>query len=102
MALSPLSSHTVHRGNSLRVLGGSRGTVSSMDGHALPGRLPELSNFYCLPGRAGGSPLAIRPRAPDSCSVEACNSSPGQESALGHVETKSDAFSMRVYRDRKS
>src|SRR5712672_1197969 len=83
MALSPLSSHTVHRGNSLRVLGGSRGTVSSMDGHALPGRLPELSNFYCLPGRAGGSPLAIRPRAPDSCSVEACNSSPGQESALG-------------------
>ncbi len=59
MALSPLSSHTVHRGNSLRVLGGSRGTVSSMDGHALPGRLPELSNFYCLPGRAGGSPLAI-------------------------------------------
>src|SRR5712675_1608871 len=98
MALSPLSSHTVHRGNSLRVLGGSRGTVSSMDGHALPGRLPELSNFYCLPGRAGGSPLAIRPRAPDSCSVEACNSSPGQESALGHFETKSDAFSMRVYR----
>src|SRR6266481_7007156 len=83
MALSPLSSHTVHRGNSLRVLGGSRGTVSSMDGHALPGRLPELSNFYCLPGRAGGSPLAIRPRAPDRCSVEACNSSPGQESALG-------------------
>src|SRR5882672_6937527 len=83
MALSPLSSHTVHRGNSLRVLGGSRGTVSSMDGHALPGRLPELSNFYCLPGRAGGSPLAIRPRAPDSCSVEACNSSPGQEVAVG-------------------
>src|SRR6267154_1781195 len=63
MALSPLSSHTVHRGNSLRVLGGSRGTVSSMDGHALPGRLPELSNFYCLPGRAGGSPLAIRLRS---------------------------------------
>src|SRR5712672_442070 len=62
MALSPLSSHTVHRGNFLRVLGGSRGTVSSMDGHALPGRLPELSNFYCLPGRAGGSPLAIRLR----------------------------------------
>src|SRR5467141_789191 len=60
MALSPLSSHTVHRGNSLRVLGGSRGTVSSMDGHTLPGRLPELSNFYCLPGRAGGSPLPIR------------------------------------------
>jgi hypothetical protein len=21
---------------------------------------PELSNFYCLPGRAGGTPLAIR------------------------------------------
>jgi hypothetical protein len=42
------------------VLGGSRGRVSSIDGHALPGRLPELSNFYCLPGRAGGSPLAIR------------------------------------------
>jgi len=30
-----------------------------MDGHALPGRLPELSNFYCLPARAGGAPLAI-------------------------------------------
>src|SRR5260370_3486947 len=100
MALSPLSSHTVHRGNSLRVLGGSRGTVSSMDGHALPGRLPELSNFYCLPGRAGGSPLAIRPRAPDSCSVEACNSSPGQESALGHFQTKSEALSARGYWSR--
>jgi len=39
-----------------------------MDGHALPGRLPELSNFYCLPGRAGGSPLAIseRPTAADA------------------------------------
>src|SRR5215470_6603685 len=59
MALSLLSSHTVHRWNSLRVLGGSRSRVSSMDGHALPGRLPELSNFYCLPARAGGSPLAI-------------------------------------------
>src|SRR5258706_11581735 len=97
MALSPLSSHTVHRGNFLRVLGGSRGTASSMDGHALPGRLPELSNFYCLPGRAGGSPLAIRPRAPDSCSVEACNSSPGQESALGHFETKLGRLSLRIY-----
>src|SRR5260370_37478066 len=84
-ALSPLSSHTVHRGNSLRVLGGSRGTVSYMDGHALPGRLTELSNFYCLPGRAGGSPLAIRPRAPDSDSVEACNSSTGQDVALALV-----------------
>src|SRR5215470_8114133 len=59
MALSPSTSHTVHRWNSLRVLGGSRGRVSSMGGHALPGRLPELSNFYCLPGRAGGSPLDI-------------------------------------------
>src|SRR5262249_923094 len=24
-----------------------------------PRLLPELSNFYCLPGRAGGSPLVI-------------------------------------------
>ena len=24
------------------------------------GRLPEMSNFYCHPGKAGGSPSAIR------------------------------------------
>jgi hypothetical protein len=30
-----------------------------MDGRRTTRRLPELSNFYCLPGRAGGSPLVI-------------------------------------------
>jgi hypothetical protein len=30
-----------------------------MDGRRATRRLPELSNFYCLPGRAGGSPLVI-------------------------------------------
>ena len=35
---------------SFRVLGGSQLEVF------VDGRLPEMSNFYCLPGRAGGSP----------------------------------------------
>ena len=30
-----------------------------MDGRRATRRLPELSNFCCLPGRAGGSPLVI-------------------------------------------
>jgi hypothetical protein len=30
-----------------------------MDGRRATRRLPELSNFCCLPGRAGGSPLGI-------------------------------------------
>src|SRR4051812_48159927 len=37
--------------------GGSRGGVSSVDNRGLP---PKTSNFYCLPGRAGGTPICIR------------------------------------------
>ena len=40
----------VHRGTPARVRGGSR-VASFVDG-----RLPEMSNFYCHPGRAGGPP----------------------------------------------
>ena len=32
--------------------------VSSTDNRGL---LPEMSNFYCLPGRAGGSPIVLAP-----------------------------------------
>jgi Integrase core domain len=39
-------------GISFRVLGGPRFGVSSMD---RGGRPPEMSNFCCLPGRAGGA-----------------------------------------------
>ncbi len=43
---------------SFRVLGGSRVEVSPVA--CLGAILPELSNFYCRPGRAGGTPLVIR------------------------------------------
>jgi hypothetical protein len=36
--------------------GGSRSGVSSMESRAIP---PETSNFYCLPGRAGGTPIVL-------------------------------------------
>jgi len=51
--------------------GGSRPGVSSMDRPGLPperpgvssmdrpGLPPEMSNFHCLPGRAGGSPIVL-------------------------------------------
>jgi hypothetical protein len=34
-----------------------------MDNRGLP---PKRSNFYCLPGRAGGTPMGIRQIAPIS------------------------------------
>src|SRR6266700_3953277 len=36
--------------------GGSRPGVPSMDSQGPP---PEMSNFYCLPVRAGGTPIAL-------------------------------------------
>jgi hypothetical protein len=45
------------RWNSICVcFGGSRSGVSSMDSLGIP---PETSNFYCLPGRAGGTPIVL-------------------------------------------
>jgi hypothetical protein len=52
-----LTSHLAHRWNRFRVLRGSRFGFSSMDVRRLARLLLEMSNFYCLPGRAGGSPL---------------------------------------------
>jgi len=46
----------VHRWGSVRVLGGSR---SKFRRWAPGARLQEMSNFCCLPGRAGGSPLLV-------------------------------------------
>jgi hypothetical protein len=40
--------------------GGSRCGVSSMDSPGIP---PETSNSYCLPGRAGRTPIALGSRA---------------------------------------
>src|ERR1700728_585150 len=40
----------VHRVSSFRALGGSRWK-------SLRWTLPKMSNFYCLPGRAGGPPM---------------------------------------------
>src|ERR1700737_4255036 len=40
----------------LHELGGSRFGVSSME---RPCRPPDMSNFCCLPGRAGGTPLGV-------------------------------------------
>src|SRR6202008_285300 len=42
---------TAQRLSAVRVRGGSRA------GSFVDGRLPEMSNFYCHPGRAGGPPL---------------------------------------------
>src|SRR5215218_3295669 len=55
-----LSSSSIDEVSS-RVLGGSRLGASSV------GRLQEMSNFYCHPGRAGGSPGYARTadRAPN-------------------------------------
>jgi hypothetical protein len=39
--------------------GGSRSGVSSMESRGIP---PEMSNFYCLPGRAGGTPNVLEAR----------------------------------------
>jgi hypothetical protein len=39
-----------------RVLGSSRFGVSSMDRGSRP---PDMSNFCCLPGRAGGTPILV-------------------------------------------
>jgi hypothetical protein len=49
----------LHRWNLLRVFGGSPVAVSSMGARRTARLLQELSNYYCHPGRAGGSPLAI-------------------------------------------
>jgi len=46
----------VHRQNFVRVLGGSR---RSFVGGSLGARLRERSNFYCHPGRAGGTPMLL-------------------------------------------
>ena len=55
----------VHRRNLVRVIGGSRSKFRRWEPGA---RLPELSNSYCLPGRAGGSPLVIRiVESPEGC-----------------------------------
>jgi hypothetical protein len=51
----------VHWWNSICVcFGGSRHVVSSMDSRGPP---PETSNFYCLPGRAGGTPNVLEVRS---------------------------------------
>ena len=49
--LSGLGCRVVHRKIPSRVRGGST------SGASIDGRLPEMSNFCCLPGRAGGPPL---------------------------------------------
>src|SRR5215213_1994423 len=43
---------TGHRGRSRRAFSNSRGRL-------LGGIPPEMSNFYCHPGRAGGTPLGV-------------------------------------------
>src|ERR1700730_8088825 len=57
-----LSSPSINR-TLLHELGGSRFGVSSME---RPCRPPDMSNFCCLPGRAGGTPVGVylrnRPR----------------------------------------
>ena len=43
-----------------------------MDGRRPP---PEMSNFYCLPGRAGGTPMVLvlhrndRPTVDETCGI---------------------------------
>jgi hypothetical protein len=50
-----LSSPSINR-TLLHELGGSRFGVSSME---RPCRPPDMSNFCCLPGRAGGTPIGV-------------------------------------------
>src|SRR6202035_5239664 len=54
--LTEVSSGRIHRWNSLRVLGGSRSVFPRWTRGV---RLPELSNCYCHPGRAGGTPKIL-------------------------------------------
>src|SRR6476659_9813187 len=48
--------------DSFRVLGGSLFGVPSTDRGS---RLRDMSNFCCLPGRAGGTPLLVRSALPN-------------------------------------
>ena len=54
--LTEVSSGPIHLWNSLRVLGGSRSEFPRWTSGV---RLPELSNCYCHPGRAGGTPMTL-------------------------------------------
>jgi hypothetical protein len=42
-----------------------------------PGRLPQMSNFYCHPGKAGGSPTSIAITSGNSAEEFACPRQPG-------------------------